>query len=103
MFASFRDAPSWAQTRNPAPCTALDSGFVHSALLNERPGMTESKTAGRHPEERPLGRVSKDGRGHSWFETAQERLLTMRESALTAGLCGGDIGRKLHVFLERRR
>jgi hypothetical protein len=23
--------------------------------------MTESKTAGRHPEERPLGRVSKDG------------------------------------------
>src|ERR1051325_8411617 len=40
MFASFRDAPSWAQTRNPAPCTALDSGFVHSALLNERPGMT---------------------------------------------------------------
>src|SRR6185295_1741199 len=46
MFASFRDAPPWAQTRNPAPCTALDSRFVHSALLNERPGMTESKTAG---------------------------------------------------------
>ncbi len=28
-----------------------------------------------HPEERPLGRVSKDeaGSGASWFETAQER------------------------------
>src|SRR3954449_4219253 len=33
---SFRDAPSWAQTRNPAPCTALDSGFARRA----RPGMT---------------------------------------------------------------
>jgi hypothetical protein len=31
-----------------------------------------------HPEERPLGRVSKDEA--SWFETAQERLLTMRAS-----------------------
>jgi hypothetical protein len=31
-------------------------------------------------EERPLGRVSKDEmeRTISWFETAQERLLTMR-------------------------
>jgi hypothetical protein len=28
MFVSFPDAPSWAQTRNPAPCTALDSGFA---------------------------------------------------------------------------
>src|SRR3954467_5973249 len=25
---SFRDAPAWAQTRNPAPCTVLDSGFA---------------------------------------------------------------------------
>jgi hypothetical protein len=31
-----------------------------------------------HPEERPLGRVSKDEQT-PWFETAQERLLTMRE------------------------
>jgi hypothetical protein len=43
-----------------------------------------------HPEERrrslssgrasrgPVGRVSKDGRIDSWFETAQVRLLTMR-------------------------
>ena len=29
-----------------------------------------------HLEERPLGRVSRDEA--SWFETAQERLLTMR-------------------------
>jgi uracil-DNA glycosylase family 4 len=33
-----------------------------------------------HPEERRLRRVSKDGHpSGSWFETAQERLLTMRE------------------------
>src|SRR4051812_9724341 len=25
---SFRDAPCWAQTRNPAPRTDLDSGFA---------------------------------------------------------------------------
>jgi len=31
-----------------------------------------------HPEERPFGRVSKDVPRASWFETAQERLLTMR-------------------------
>jgi len=37
-----------------------------------------------HPEERPLGRVSKDeaGSGASWFETAQERLLTMRKKPI---------------------
>jgi pimeloyl-ACP methyl ester carboxylesterase len=29
--ASFRDAPSWAQTRNPEPSTVLDSGFARSA------------------------------------------------------------------------
>src|SRR3954452_4026416 len=29
-FSSFRDAPSWAQTRNPAQCTVLDSGFAPS-------------------------------------------------------------------------
>src|SRR3954468_14739422 len=28
--SSFRDAPSWAQTRNPALCTVLDSGFAPS-------------------------------------------------------------------------
>jgi hypothetical protein len=32
-----------------------------------------------HPEERPLGRVSKDGHfGASWFETREDALLTMR-------------------------
>jgi hypothetical protein len=31
-------------------------------------------------EERALARVSKDERGASWFETAQERLLTMRDT-----------------------
>jgi hypothetical protein len=32
-----------------------------------------------HPEERPVGRVSKDGHALSWFETAlKKRLLTMR-------------------------
>ncbi|SHH51548.1 hypothetical protein SAMN05443248_5069 [Bradyrhizobium erythrophlei] len=41
-----------------------------------------------HPEERPLGRVSKDEKyGLSWFETAQVRLLTMRIGLLCrAGL-----------------
>jgi hypothetical protein len=32
-----------------------------------------------HPEERPLGRVSKDGSTlESWFETREDALLTMR-------------------------
>jgi hypothetical protein len=40
-----------------------------------------------HPEERPLGRVSKDGSGHSWFETAlKKRLLTMRVWDLIPGM-----------------
>jgi uncharacterized phage protein (TIGR02216 family) len=33
--SSFRDAPSWAQTRNPAPSTALDSGFARFARAPE--------------------------------------------------------------------
>src|SRR5450759_1157029 len=33
-----------------------------------------------HPEERPLGRVSKDEA--SWFETAQGRLLAMRDTLM---------------------
>jgi hypothetical protein len=35
-----------------------------------------------HPEERRLRRVSKDGVPGSWFETAQERLLTMRRKSI---------------------
>jgi hypothetical protein len=31
-----------------------------------------------HPEERLLGRVSKDGHTLSWFETREDALLTMR-------------------------
>ncbi|MET0719380.1 MAG: MOSC domain-containing protein, partial [Tardiphaga sp.] len=31
-----------------------------------------------HPEERPLGRVSKDEPNNSWFETREDALLTMR-------------------------
>src|SRR3954466_11594553 len=41
-----------------------------------------------HPEERPLGRVSKDAgpAGASWFETREDALLTMRrDTYLTAG------------------
>jgi uncharacterized membrane protein len=39
-----------------------------------------------HPEERPVGRVSKDDRGNSWFETRAQRraLLTMRAAAVFA-------------------
>jgi hypothetical protein len=35
-----------------------------------------------HPEARPLGRVSKDGKYivPSWFETAQERRLIVRDA-----------------------
>ena len=33
--SSFRDASSWAQTRNPAPCTVPDSGFASSARAPE--------------------------------------------------------------------
>jgi hypothetical protein len=33
-----------------------------------------------HPEERALARVSKDDCLAAWFETAQERLLTMRNA-----------------------
>jgi hypothetical protein len=39
-----------------------------------------------HPEERRIRRVSKDGSKHSWFETAQERLLTMRKKSDQAGV-----------------
>jgi hypothetical protein len=31
-----------------------------------------------HPEERPLGRVSKDEPYYSWFETREDAPLTMR-------------------------
>ena len=31
-----------------------------------------------HPEERPLGRVSKDDANFAWFETREDALLTMR-------------------------
>src|SRR6266481_1165519 len=43
--------------------------------------IVETRNAGPslpHPEERRLRRVSKDEDVASWFETAQERLLTMR-------------------------
>jgi hypothetical protein len=41
---------------------------------------SQKKTNDPHPEERRFGRVSKDAGPYvaSWFETAQERLLTMR-------------------------
>jgi hypothetical protein len=39
-----------------------------------------------HPEERRLRRVSKDELVASWFETAQERLLTMRRESYQIGL-----------------
>jgi hypothetical protein len=43
-------------------------------------GWINRVTSSPHPEERPFGRVSKDEGPSvaSWFETAQERLLTMR-------------------------
>ena len=75
MFSSFRDAPSWAQTRNPAPCTALDSGFAPSgAPRNDR-----EQNSSRHPEERALARVSKDGPGLVAIlrDAAKTRLLRM--------------------------
>jgi hypothetical protein len=34
--------------------------------------------SGPHPEERPLGRVSKDESSSPWFETRENALLTMR-------------------------
>jgi hypothetical protein len=50
-----------------------------------------------HREERPLGRVSKDGlyTAPSWFETAQERLVTMRgpRHALTGCISTSDKAR----------
>src|SRR5260370_16597276 len=39
-----------------------------------------------HPEERRLRRVSKDECVASWFETAQQRLLTMRRDSHQIGL-----------------
>src|SRR4051794_33725610 len=49
MFVSFPDAPSSAQTRNPAPRSALDSGFAQSGAPRNN-----GKTGGRRPEERAL-------------------------------------------------
>src|SRR6476469_5956589 len=48
-----------------------------------RPGAERRPVVVPHPEERPLGRVSKDEAkvGASWFETPLARLLTMRDSA----------------------
>src|SRR5271169_5856333 len=59
----------------------------------------QGSTYGPHPEERrrslssgralrgPVGRVSKDGSRASWFETAQARLLTMRDKHRTYPAC----------------
>jgi hypothetical protein len=47
-----------------------------SALLTMRGLLGVEQKLLPHPDERPLGRVSKDDCSVSWFETAQERLLT---------------------------
>src|SRR5487761_2546691 len=81
--------PGWCAAPDPE---SRDSGFDAS----HRPGMTVLEALfcwllfQSDSEERPRGqvcavcvdltarRVSKDGRRASWFETAQERLLTIR-------------------------
>ncbi len=57
-----------------------------------------------HPEERRLRRVSKDEThtGASWFETAQVRLLTMRDMIS----CGGNVLKTsafIHELVSIRR
>jgi hypothetical protein len=52
MFASFRDAPCGAQTRNPAPRTTLDSKFAPSgAPRNDVKAASDHSVrhTGRHP------------------------------------------------------
>src|SRR5258708_27573841 len=60
---------SAARATSPARVASLE------ALDEKVVGMVMGSSV-PHPEERPLGRVSKDEA--LWFETAQERLLTMR-------------------------
>src|ERR1700732_2976873 len=60
---------------------ALEPGSIEWLLIASRSGDFLP-----HPEERRLRRVSKDGCVASWFETAQERLLTMRRDSHQIGL-----------------
>ena len=50
--------------------------FVRGSYVARRLSLTDDP----HPEERPLGRVSKDGQYSAWFETREDALLTMRSS-----------------------
>jgi hypothetical protein len=51
----------------------------HICLVGNNRPWVQGNQRYPHPEERPLGRVSKDERCMmSWFETRQEALLTMR-------------------------
>jgi hypothetical protein len=76
-------APSSSATAK-APCHRFTLNFM---MMSARTNGSEDRTTivqnygstrFPHPEERPLGRVSKDGRGLSWFETREDALLTMR-------------------------
>src|ERR1700691_6220924 len=54
---------------------------VRANIDKRAPRFADVGRASPHPEERPLGRVSKDGEIHlSWFETREDALLTMRPS-----------------------
>jgi hypothetical protein len=58
-----------------------------------------------HPEERRLRRVSKDEAtiGASWFETAQARLLTMRDDNFDPHSPLSDLILRSGVFAASRR
>jgi hypothetical protein len=51
--------------------------FVRGSYVARRLSLTDDP----HPEERPFGRVSKDGSGQSWFETALRSASSPRGSS----------------------
>src|SRR5271169_5957793 len=70
---------------NPTPARGAERSSVDAEIFDSRFIFAGDP----HPEERPLGRVSKVEA--SWFETALMRLLTMRKGARQSGMTSGWI------------
>jgi len=62
-----------------ADIVVVDRPIIKSSVMTV--GRRLSLTDDPHPEERPLGRVSKDGSGQSWFETALRSASSPRGSS----------------------
>jgi hypothetical protein len=72
--------------RQPHRKMAADGASAENAYSHGRGDPVGGYRSLPHPEVRRLRRVSKDEIVVSWFETAQERLLTMRSEPSFHGL-----------------